>query len=106
VSSFGDLLEREKTVRDCPVCRSSPELGRLVYEERFDPSRLDGLLVGVHDTDGRCQGLGRLEVDDGNLKVLTNRGEGMQGLRLGSLRLDLGRGDVRPVNLRELMFGL
>ncbi|CAN5784705.1 hypothetical protein BH18ACT6_BH18ACT6_17590 [soil metagenome] len=72
----------------------------------LDPSRLDGLLVGVHDTDGRCQGLGRLEVDDGNLKVLTNRGEGMQGLRLGSLRLDLGRGDVRPVNLRELMFGL
>lgn len=72
----------------------------------LDPGRLDGLLVGVHDGDGRCQGLGRLEVDDGTLKVLTNRGEGMQGLRLGSLRLDLDRGDVRPVNLRELMFGL
>jgi polynucleotide 5'-hydroxyl-kinase GRC3/NOL9 len=72
----------------------------------LDPSRLDGLLVGVHDTEGRCQGLGRLEVDDGNLKVLTNRGEGMQGLRLGSLRVDLDRGDVKPVNLRELMFGL
>lgn len=72
----------------------------------LDANRLDGLLVGVHDADGRCQGLGRLEVDDGNLKVLTNAGEGMQGLRLGSLRLDLDRGDVRPVNLRELMFGL
>jgi len=72
----------------------------------LDPGRLDGLLVGVHDTEGRCQGLGRLEVEDGNLKVLTNRGDGMQGLRLGSLRLDLDRLDVRPVNLRELMFGL
>lgn len=72
----------------------------------LDPGRLDGLLVGVHDTEGRCQGLGRLEVDDGNLKVLTNSGEGMQGLRLGSLRVDLDRGDVKPVNLRELMFGL
>ncbi len=72
----------------------------------LDPARLDGLLVGIHDTEGRCQGLGRLEVDDGNLKVLTNRGEGMQGLRLGSVRLDLERFEVRPVNLRELMFGL
>jgi polynucleotide 5'-kinase involved in rRNA processing len=72
----------------------------------LDPARLDGLLVGIHDTEGRCQGLGRLEVDDGNLKVLTNRGEGMQGLRLGSVRLDLERFEVRAVNLRELMFGL
>jgi polynucleotide 5'-hydroxyl-kinase GRC3/NOL9 len=72
----------------------------------LDPARLDGLLVGIHDTDGRCQGLGRLEVDDGNLKVLTNRGEGMQGLRLGSVRLDLEGFEVRAVNLRELMFGL
>ena len=72
----------------------------------LDPSRLDGLLVGIHDSEGRCQGLGRREVDDGTLRVLTNQGEGMQGLRLGSVRIDLDWFTARPVNLRELMFGL
>jgi len=72
----------------------------------LDPSRLDGLLVGIHDSEGRCQGLGRLEVDDGTLRVLTNQGDGMQGLRLGSVRIDLNGFTARPVNLRELMFGL
>jgi polynucleotide 5'-kinase involved in rRNA processing len=72
----------------------------------LDPTRLDGLLVGIHDAYGRCQGLGRLEVDDGTLRVLTNKGEGMQGLRLGSVRIDLDGFSAKPVNLRELMFGL
>jgi polynucleotide 5'-kinase involved in rRNA processing len=96
-AAFSDPLER---------WRVRPTVFAPTLPSGLDPSRLDGLLVGIHDTEGRCQGLGRLEVDDGNLKVLTNRGEGMQGLRLGSLRLDLERFDVRPVNLRELMFGL
>jgi polynucleotide 5'-kinase involved in rRNA processing len=72
----------------------------------LDPSRLDGLLVGIHDAEGRCQGLGRLEVDDGTLRVLTNKGDGMQGLRLGSVRIDLDGFSAKPVNLREVMFGL
>jgi polynucleotide 5'-kinase involved in rRNA processing len=72
----------------------------------LDPSRLDGLLVGIHDGEGRCQGLGRLEVDDGTLRVLTNKGDGMQGLRLGSVRIDMNGFTAKPINLRELMFGL
>ena len=72
----------------------------------LDPTRLDGLLVGVHDESGLCQGLGYLEVDDGTLRVVTNRGEGMQGLRLGSLRIEPSTFATRPVNLREVMFGL
>ena len=72
----------------------------------LDPSRLDGLLVGIHDAEGRCQGLGRLEVNDGTLRVLTNKGDGMQGLRLGSVRIDMGAFTAKPVNLREVMFGL
>jgi polynucleotide 5'-kinase involved in rRNA processing len=72
----------------------------------LDPARLDGLLVGVHDENGLCQGLGYLEVDDGTLRVVTNRGEGMQGLRLGSLRIEPSTLATRPVNLREVMFGL
>lgn len=105
---MGRRAERIKAAFAPPLekWRVRPTVFAPTLPSGLDPGRLDGLLVGVHDTEGRCQGLGRLEVDDGNLKVLTNRGEGMQGLRLGSLRLDLERGDVRPVNLRELMFGL
>lgn len=72
----------------------------------LDLARLDGVLVGVQDGDGHCLGLGRLEYDDGNLKVVTRSGEGMQGLRLGSLRIDLETFMTKPVNLRELIFGL
>ncbi|HKX74810.1 MAG TPA: Clp1/GlmU family protein [Acidimicrobiia bacterium] len=72
----------------------------------LDPSRLDHLLVGLHDGEGHCQGLGFLEADEGTLRVATNRGEGMQGLRLGSLRIDPVSYATRPVNLREIMFGL
>jgi polynucleotide 5'-kinase involved in rRNA processing len=72
----------------------------------LDLGRLNGVLVGIHDAQGRCQGLGRLEHDEGILRVLTNRGDGMQGLRLGSVRIDLDSYDCRSINLRELMFGL
>ena len=72
----------------------------------LDLARLDGVLVGVQDGDGHCLGLGRLEYDDGNLKVVTRAGEGMQGLRLGSLRIDLDTFMTKQVNLRELIFGL
>lgn len=71
----------------------------------LDLERLDEMLVGVHDGDGHCLGLGRLEHDDGSVRVLTNVGEGMQGLRLGSVRLSLDTFDTRPVSLREVMFG-
>lgn len=72
----------------------------------LDLARLEGMLVGVQDAHGRCLGLGRLEHDDGLLRVVTNAGEGMQGLRLGSLRIDPTTFETKPVNLREVMFGL
>jgi polynucleotide 5'-kinase involved in rRNA processing len=72
----------------------------------LDVTRLNRLLVGLHDGEGRCQGLGYLEVEEGTLRVATNQGEGMQGLRLGSLRIDPDDFTTRPVNLREVMFGL
>jgi polynucleotide 5'-kinase involved in rRNA processing len=72
----------------------------------LDLARLDGVLVGVQDGDGHCLGLGRLEYDEGSLRVLTRAGEGMQGLRLGSLRIDLDTFMTKQVNLRELIFGL
>ncbi len=71
----------------------------------LDLSRIDGVLVGVQDGAGSCLGVGRLEYGDDTLRVRTNRGEGMRGLRLGSLRIDLDTFHTTPVNLRELMFG-
>jgi polynucleotide 5'-kinase involved in rRNA processing len=72
----------------------------------LDLARLDGVLVGVQDGDGHCLGVGRLEYEEGALKVLTRAGEGMQGLRLGSVRIDLETFMTKQINLRELIFGL
>ena len=68
--------------------------------------RLDSVLVGVQDAGGGCLGLGVLDHDDGTLRVMTNVGEGMTGLRLGSMRLDTETYGSTMVSLREIMFGL
>ncbi len=72
----------------------------------FDVSRLDGMLVGVQDEHGACLGLGVLEHSEGVVKVATQYGEEMRGLRLGSIRLDLGTFATTRVRLRELIFGV
>lgn len=72
----------------------------------LDLDRLDGMLVGIQDSAGGCLGLGRLEHSDDVLRVVTNAGEGMHGLRLGSLRIDLDTFRCESVNLRQLMFGI
>ena len=68
--------------------------------------RLDRVLVGVQDAAGGCLGLGILQVEDDTLRVMTNVGEGMTGLRLGSIRIDPDTYDGTVINLRELMFGI
>lgn len=72
----------------------------------LDLMRLDGMIVGIQDGAGGCLGLGHLEFSDDALRVVTSAGEGMQGLRLGSVRLDLETMELRPLNLRELIFGV
>lgn len=72
----------------------------------LDPTRLDSMLVGLQDGLGHCLGLGVLREEDGVLRVLTNRGEGMRGLRLGSMKIALEDFSVTPVRLREVMFGV
>jgi polynucleotide 5'-kinase involved in rRNA processing len=69
-------------------------------------TRLDNVLVGVQDQGGGCLGLGLLTHDDDGLKVMTNVGEGMKGLRLGSMRLDRDNLDFTMLSLREVMFGI
>ncbi|MDH3729920.1 MAG: Clp1/GlmU family protein [Acidimicrobiia bacterium] len=72
----------------------------------LDLERLDRMLVGLHDGLGECRGLGVLAFEDDTLLVVTNRGEDMQGLRLGSMRIDLETFHTEQVRLREVMFGL
>lgn len=68
--------------------------------------RLDGVLVGIQDSEGGCLGLGVLDYQDDGLRVMTNVGEGMTGLRLGSMRLDTGTFESQMLSLREVMFGI
>ncbi len=68
--------------------------------------RLNQVLVGVQDASGGCLGLGVLQVEDETLRVMTNVGEGMTGLRLGSLRIDPETFEGSVISLRELMFGI
>jgi polynucleotide 5'-kinase involved in rRNA processing len=72
----------------------------------FNLGRLDNVLVGVQNSTGGCLGLGILQVEDETLRVMTNVGEGMTGLRLGSLRLDPKSYEGTVISLRELMFGI
>lgn len=72
----------------------------------FDVSRLDGMLVGVQDERGRCRGLGILEHSEGTVRVATQHGDEMRGLRLGSLRVDPVTFATSRVRLRELIFGV
>jgi polynucleotide 5'-kinase involved in rRNA processing len=74
--------------------------------EGFEPAKLDGMLVGVLDDQGRCLGLGALEHADGVIRVATRHGDAMRGLRLGSMRIDLETFDTHRVRLRQLIFGI
>jgi polynucleotide 5'-hydroxyl-kinase GRC3/NOL9 len=86
--------------------RAQPAVFAPTLPEAFDLGRLDGMLVGVQDGAGRCLGLGALEVEDGTLRVATHLGDAMEGLRLGSLKIDLDTFETTRVRLRDLMFGV
>jgi polynucleotide 5'-hydroxyl-kinase GRC3/NOL9 len=68
--------------------------------------RLDHVLVGVQDEGGGCLGLGILSNEEDGLRVMTNTGEGMKGLRLGSMKLDPDTLEGSVISLREVMFGI
>ncbi len=68
--------------------------------------RLNDVLVGVQDDQGGCLGLGVLRYEDDSLRVMTNVGEGMTGLRLGSMRLDTETFEATIISLREVIFGI
>ncbi|MDH3470476.1 MAG: Clp1/GlmU family protein [Acidimicrobiia bacterium] len=86
--------------------RVQPTVFAPTLPEGLDLSRLHHMLVGLHDTSGRCRGLGVLSYEDDGLLVVANRGEEMRGLRLGQLRLHPDTFDTESIRLREVMFGL
>lgn len=96
-TAFAEPLQRWR-VRDTVFAPTLPE--------GLDLARLHGVLVGLQDGTGACLGLGVLEHDAGVLRVVTNQGDGMRGLRLGSVRLDLDTFDVHRLRLGEVMFGV
>lgn len=70
----------------------------------FDLALLDGLVVGMEDGKGSCSGIGVLEHDAGEdiLRMISPVTEGVRGLRLGSVRVDISGRSRGPVDLRHL----
>jgi polynucleotide 5'-kinase involved in rRNA processing len=70
----------------------------------FDLALLEGLVVGMDDGKGACVGIGVLEYDatEDILRMVSPVTEGVRGLRLGSLRIDISGRSRGPVDLRQL----
>ncbi|HEV3472426.1 MAG TPA: Clp1/GlmU family protein, partial [Actinomycetota bacterium] len=70
----------------------------------FDLALLDGIVVGMEDGKGSCVGIGVLEFDarEDVLRMVSPVSEGVRGLRLGSLRIDVHGRSKGPVDLRQL----
>lgn len=71
----------------------------------FDLALLDSLLVGMEDGAGVCVGIGVLEHDAGEdiLRMVSPVTEGVRGLRLGSVRIEVSGRSKGPVDLRHLL---
>lgn len=84
--------------------RVKPTVFMPTLPPEFDLGLLDGLVVGMEDGRGHCVGIGVLEYDPGEdvLRMVSPVSEGVRGLRLGSLRIDLSGRAKGPVDLRHL----
>lgn len=70
-----------------------------------DLARLDGLVVGLEDGNGRCAGIGFLEYQAGEdvLRMVSSVAEGARGLKLGSVRVSAEGKVLGRVDLPELL---
>jgi polynucleotide 5'-kinase involved in rRNA processing len=87
-----------------PRWRIRPTVFMPTLPPEFDLALLDGLVVGAEDGAGNCSGIGVLEYDQGEdiLRMASPVREGVRGLRLGSLRIDIDGRSRGPVDLRHL----
>jgi polynucleotide 5'-kinase involved in rRNA processing len=84
--------------------RVKPTVFMPTLPPEFDLGLLDGLVVGMEDGKGACVGIGVLEYDaaEDMLRMVSPVSEGVRGLRLGSLRIDIEGRSRGPVDLGEL----
>ena len=84
--------------------RVKPTVFMPTLPPEFDLALLDGLVVGLEDGKGACAGIGVLEYDAAEdiLRMVSPVSEGIRGLRLGSLRIDISGRSRGPVDLRHL----
>ena len=84
--------------------RVKPTVFMPTLPPEFDLALLDGLVVGMEDGKGSCVGIGVLEYDapEDILRMVSPVTEGVRGLRLGSIRIDIDGRARGPVDLREL----
>jgi polynucleotide 5'-kinase involved in rRNA processing len=84
--------------------RVKPTVFMPTLPPEFDLALLDGLVVGMEDGKGTCVGIGVLEFDatDEILRMVSPVSEGVRGLRLGSIRIDVDGRSKGPVDLRDL----
>jgi polynucleotide 5'-kinase involved in rRNA processing len=70
----------------------------------FDLALLDALVVGMEDGKGNCVGIGLLEHDPSEdiLRMVSPVAQGVRGLRLGSIRMEVSGRSRGPVDLRQL----
>ncbi|MFP5351331.1 MAG: Clp1/GlmU family protein [Actinomycetota bacterium] len=85
--------------------RVKPTVFMPTLPPEFDLSRLDSLVVGMEDGKGSCPGIGVLEYDTGEgiLRMVSPITEGVRGLRLGSVKIDIDGRSKGPVTLRQLL---
>lgn len=84
--------------------RVKPTVFMPTLPPEFDLALLDGLVVGMEDGRGSCVGIGVLEHDatEDLLRMVSPVTEGVRGLRLGSVRVDISGQSRGPVDLRQL----
>ena len=84
--------------------RVKPTVFMPTLPPEFDLALLDELVVGMEDGEGHCVGIGVLEYDSGEdiLRMISPVSEGVRGLRLGSIRMDISGRSKGPVDLRQL----
>jgi polynucleotide 5'-hydroxyl-kinase GRC3/NOL9 len=84
--------------------RVKPTVFMPTLPPEFDLALLDGIVVGMEDGRGACVGIGVLEFDarEEILRMVSPVSEGVRGLRLGSLRIDVHGRSKGPVDLRQL----
>jgi polynucleotide 5'-kinase involved in rRNA processing len=84
--------------------RVKPTVFMPTLPPEFDLALLDGLVVGMEDGKGVCVGIGLLEheSEEDILRMVSPVAEGVRGLRLGSIRMELTGRSKGPVDLRQL----